>query len=87
MCVDTNPNDSVLECDLPLPSGTANFLFQVEKTPAAFWWGDQAYYDDGGCGMDNGTVTVTGPSGNIPYTRVANNNGPSFKNGLVAAVP
>lgn len=71
ICPDTNPNDSVLECDLPLPTGTKNFQFNVRKYDpqtmiTKFWWGDKVNYIDGGCGNTNGTfmVTVTGPNGN-----------------------
>ncbi|MFH1704893.1 MAG: hypothetical protein ABH861_02855 [Patescibacteria group bacterium] len=91
MCVDTDPNDSVLECDLPLPSGTANFLFTVRKydpqtKASVFWWGDTSYYVDGGCGDYNGTVTLTGPSGDITY--VMQSNGlPGQYNGLRASIP
>jgi hypothetical protein len=86
LCPDTQPNDGKLECLLDMPSGTLSFLFQV-KLPDASWWGDMSYDPQGGKGNTNGTVTLTGPNGNIPYVMITNGTGPLYMNGLVSLVP
>lgn len=86
LCPDTQPGDGVLECLLDLPSGTANFTFTV-RLPDGSWWGDLSDDPQGGHGNTIGTVTLTGPGGDIPYTLVSNGSGPDYMNGAVSVVP
>ncbi len=86
LCPDTVPGDGKLECMLDMPSGTKNFLFQI-NLPDGSWWGDMSYDPQGGQGSTIGTVTLTGPYGNVPYVMVTNGTGPMYMNGLAANVP
>ncbi|MBI4139102.1 M23 family metallopeptidase [Candidatus Uhrbacteria bacterium] len=86
LCPDLVPGDGQLECLLDMPSGTEDFLFQVHL-PDGSWWGDMSYDPQGGQGDTIGTVTLTGPAGNIPYVMVSNGTGPLYMNGWVATVP
>jgi len=95
LCQDINPNDSVLECDLPLPSNSSGFEFTIHQMPNGFWWGDKAYYDQGGCGDLQGTVTLSTANQSVTYIVISNNpNAPKvedlnaqFVNGYVVNVP
>lgn len=86
LCPDTVHGDGKLECMLDMPSGTKNFLFQV-NLPDGSWWGDMSYDPQGGQGNTIGTVTLTGPNGNVSYVMVTNGTGPMYMNGLAANVP
>lgn len=71
-CVDTNPADSVLECDLPFPSGTTSFYFTVSN--GTFWWGDQSCDAMGGAGQYNGTLTLSTSAGALAYVKNGTSN-------------
>mgnify|MGYP001601863782 FL=1 len=86
LCPDTLPGDGKLECMLDMPSGTKNFLFQV-NLPDGSWWGDMSYDPQGGQGNTIGKVTLTDPNGNVSYVMVTNGTGPMYMNGLAANVP
>lgn len=86
LCQDAYSGDGVLECLLDMPSGTTGFLFTV-RLPDGRWWGDMSYDSTGGHGDTIGTVTLTGPGGDIPYTLVSNGTGPLYMNGSVPVVP
>jgi hypothetical protein len=84
LCVDTNPNDSILECDLPLPSGSSVFEFDVAKvTGNIFWWGDESTFAGGGNGATNGHVTLSTSAGSVTYTMVPGYAGIPYWNGAV----
>lgn len=83
-CVDANPADNVLECDLPV-SGWKLLEFQV-YLPNGKYWGDQAC-DSGGCGKPLGELTLTKGGNPVSYTFTPNQNGPPYYNGLVTPVP
>lgn len=86
LCPDTNPGDGALECLLDMPSGTASFTFTV-LLPDGRWWGDMSNDPQGGHGQTIGTVTLTGPGGDIPYQLMSNGAGAAYKNGYVPLVP
>ncbi|MFH1077956.1 MAG: M23 family metallopeptidase [Patescibacteria group bacterium] len=86
LCPDTVSGDGILECLLDAPSGTVGLLFTVHL-PDGRWWGDMSYDPTGGHGSTIGTVTLTGPGGDIPYAMVSNGTGPLYKNGSVQAIP
>ncbi len=86
LCPDLVPGDGKLECLLDMPSGTQGFLFQVHL-PDGSWWGDMSFDPQGGKGNTNGTVTLTGPKGGIPYILVSNGMGPFYMNGHAAVIP
>jgi hypothetical protein len=86
-CVDTIPGDGTLECELPLPSGTSPFEFQIDLPNGSFW-GDQSCSSLGGCGKPNGTVKLSNTKGPIPVTLVPNNtNNQPYYNGHVQLIP
>ncbi|MBU1348718.1 M23 family metallopeptidase [Patescibacteria group bacterium] len=86
LCPDLVAGDGLLECLLDMPSGTVNVLFTVHLADGR-WWGDMSYDTTGGQGSTIGTVTLTGPSGDIPYVLVSNGTGFLYMNGLVSVVP
>lgn len=83
-CADIDISDTLLECDLPVPSGSSNFEFQVTRPDGRFW-GDHAC-DSGGCGNPLGSLTLT-KGGDIPYMFQPNSAGPPYYNGYLASVP
>jgi hypothetical protein len=85
-CPDTQPGDGRLECLLDMPSGTVNVLFTV-RLPDGRWWGDMSTDPNGGNGSTIGTVTLTGPGGEIPYVLVSNGSGDAYMNGSVPLIP
>lgn len=96
LCPDTNPADSVLECDLDLPSGSTELVFTAAKIDpnapndtgaATYWWGDWSCPAPGGCGTDNGHIYLSNSKGPVPYDRKQNNAGPLYQNGHVAVIP
>lgn len=84
-CADVNPSDNLLECDLPVPSGSQRFEFQV-YLPNGKYWGDHAC-DSGGCGQPLGQLTLTKGGSPVSWTFTPNNAGAPYYNGLVSPVP
>lgn len=86
LCPDLVAGDGELDCLLDMPSGTTNFLFTIHL-PDGRWWGDMSCFPTGGCGQSIGTVTLTGPNGELAYQYQNNGQGPNYWNGWVPLVP
>lgn len=84
-CADANMSDDLLECDLPVPSGSSPFVFQV-TAPGPKYWGDHSC-DSGGCNKPLGSLTLTKGGIAVPYTFLLNGSGPLYYNGQVSVVP
>jgi len=84
-CADANPNDAVLECELPVPSGSRTFEFQI-NLPDGSYWGDHSC-TSGGCDAPVGTLTLTLNGADIAYTFTPNPSGAPYYNGYLALVP
>jgi len=86
-CVDTNVNDRMLECVLPIRSGSSTFEFQVNLSDGRFW-GDQSCSPNGGCGKSIGILTLLKGNQSVGYEmKVNNTKGEPYYNGFVALVP
>lgn len=86
-CVDTNANDRMLECVLPVRSGSRTFEFQVNLSDGRFW-GDQSCSPNGGCGKSIGILTLLKGNQSVGYEmKVNNTKGEPYYNGFVALVP
>jgi len=84
-CADANPNDAVLECELPVPSGSRTFEFQI-NLPDGSYWGDHSC-TSGGCDAPVGRLTLTLNGADIAYTFTPNPSGAPYYNGYLALVP
>jgi hypothetical protein len=89
LCVDSDITDSVLECNLPLPSGSQGLEFTVHHlAPMEYWWSDELDYAQGGDGATIGTVVLTCPNGSTQAFTLQMNylQIPGLMNGYVATV-
>jgi hypothetical protein len=84
-CADADPSDMMLECDLPVLSGSLLFEFQI-NLPNGAYWGDHSC-SSGGCDAPVGTLTLTRNGSDVPYVFVPNNAGAPYYNGYLAPVP
>jgi hypothetical protein len=84
-CEDTNPNDSVLECELPVLSGSQLFEFQI-NLPDGTYWGDHSCWS-GGCDAPIGILVLTLNGTNVEYTFNPNSSGAPYFNGYLTLVP
>ncbi|MFA5186087.1 MAG: hypothetical protein WC551_06365 [Patescibacteria group bacterium] len=85
-CVDSQPGDGKLDCTFNVQSSSSPFEFQV-YLPDGRFWGDENC-SSGGCGSTVGTVSLSGPNGQLMITLVPNNpNNLPYFNGHVQNIP
>ena len=84
-CVDTNPSDCVLDCDLPIASGTPYFEFQVFLSNGEGYGNEDCR--NGGCGKPLGTLHLYRGSTEIPFSLIPNSAGAPYYNGVLQPVP
>jgi hypothetical protein len=84
-CVDTNPSDCSLDCDLPIAAGTPYFEFQV-TLPNGEGYGNEDCYN-GGCGQPLGTLHLYRGSTEIPFSLTPNPAGAPYYNEVLQPVP
>jgi hypothetical protein len=84
-CSDDDPQDDLLACDLPVPSGASQFEFQMYLSGPAYW-GDESC-NGGGCGEPLGSLELSKGAMSIAVSMIPNSSGPPYYNGRVAPVP
>ena len=84
-CVDVNSADCLLDCELPIPSGTPYFEFQV-FLPNGEGYGNEDCYN-GGCGAPLGELHLYRGSEEVLFDLTPNPAGPPYFNAVLAPVP
>lgn len=84
-CADGDPADNRFTCELPIPSGSTNFTWQI-YLPDGLTWGNLDCYD-GGCGAPFGELAIAKNGVSIPYEFIPNSAGPPYYNGFLSPVP
>ncbi|MBD3251394.1 peptidoglycan DD-metalloendopeptidase family protein [Candidatus Uhrbacteria bacterium] len=84
-CMDEDPTDTLLYCELPIASGVTSFVFQVNR-PDGSYWGDHSCWG-GGCDAPLGELTLSLGDLEVPYVFEPNNAGAPYYNGYAPSVP
>lgn len=85
-CVDANITDNLFDCDILIPSGVQDVLFQI-NLPDGRYWGDMSYDPTGGKGAMIGTLTLSKGSMTLNYEMKANPEGSLYSMGHLPVVP
>lgn len=85
-CVDANITDNLFDCDILIPSGVQDVLFQI-NLPDGRYWGDMSYDPTGGKGAMIGTLTLSKGSMTLNYEMKANPEGSLYFMGYLPVVP